>query len=277
MLDRYLNNLVSEGYLQSPDKAGKVKPDVIFIVHSAGGLVSRYYNEQVKDSDSKVNVKSIMTLATPHWGGNFYFASQGTESPELFGLIGFDLDKDLYPEPYDVEQTITSLGHVVNVPIRVKSFTEKLNENFAENKGDTKYFALGGANMVAAINPMSVWYPEAREYPGINYVELAQSILDQHDEPWQWDSRPTLWNDKWVTFHSALGSNFDLDSNFSDDGVVLDFDDRYIVIDEAKYADHGGVLQNKVAGMVVLNWLDNNEVIPGYVNVNEPVLRDDLK
>ena len=95
LLHDFLNNLVEEGQLQSPTISGDTKPQVIFIVHSMGGLVSRYYNEKLEETwnkgiregeksllekyaggknykfeEKKVSVEGIITLATPHWGGD---------------------------------------------------------------------------------------------------------------------------------------------------------------------------------------------------------------
>ncbi|AQQ54862.1 VWA domain-containing protein [Planococcus lenghuensis] len=277
MLDRFLNNLVTEGYLETPDKEGKVKPGVIFITHSAGGLVSRYYNEKVKNSSSKVQVESIMTLATPHWGGEFYVIGQDLNSPETFGLTGFDMDKDLYPEPYVLEQEISPQGDIRNIAVPTKSFTEKLNEDFLSNKGDTKYFALAGVSMAIASNPMSVWYPETREGQGTNYVALAQQCLNKHDNWLEWNSRPTLWNDTWVSFHSALGSNYNIESDFSDDKITLDFDRRYVVVDTKELAGHNAIYNNQVSGVLIMNWLKDRDVMPDYVSVNAPTLQNDCQ
>jgi hypothetical protein len=131
--------------------------------------------------------------------------------------------------------------------------------------------------MSMASNPISVWYPETREGQGTNYVDLAQDCLDNHDNWWEWNSRPTIWNDTWVSLHSALGSNYNLDSDFSSGEITLDFDARYVVVDTTEIAGHNDIYNNQASGMLVMNWLTDKDVMPSYVNVNAPTLRNDCQ
>jgi RHS repeat-associated protein len=88
-LNDYIENLKKEGYLfKTKANRAENKHEIDLIGHSAGGLVSRYYIENIgKDKF----VRKLVTMNTPHWGSDLAISSCNT------GFNHVPMDHDLHP------------------------------------------------------------------------------------------------------------------------------------------------------------------------------------
>lgn len=64
-LGQYIKNLKSDKYKLLPENA-----NLAVVGHSMGGLVSRYFIENVDEYDYKYEIDRLITVATPHFGGD---------------------------------------------------------------------------------------------------------------------------------------------------------------------------------------------------------------
>lgn len=239
LLNRYLKRIVSTGYHDQPTKEGK--PKVIFLVHSMGGLIARYYNEQIENKDKAMIPAGIITMATPHWGGD-YIAQ--------LNILIFDAQTELNPDPETALYFYTPLP--VKVPFTsqpIKSFTEKLNEGF--NKHSAKYFAVSGVS-VRGFNAPSLYYYDRTEGP--DFEEHSKTCLNRVD-PTLTKRRPYFWNDPYVRLNSGLGSSAGLNTPFTPKPKVLDFDSRYVVVSGVDQAGHSQLYNNSEVRKAVVYWL----------------------
>ncbi|MED0951791.1 S-layer homology domain-containing protein [Bacillus mobilis] len=122
----YLSNL--SGHLKDiPDvdftKNGQ--PYYTLVGHSAGGLVSRYYIENIMDN-SNPQIEKLITVGTPHWGSNAF------TNPGPCGTVMEDLDRD------------DSYLFYENDPNWISFCPKPKNDQLSLNNKNVKYFALGG-------------------------------------------------------------------------------------------------------------------------------------
>lgn len=120
------------------------KHPVNLIGHSNGGLVSRYYVENLNNSSK---VKKLITIDTPHWGSGL-------------ADIGDNLTT-LYPMDVDLNPNNAIFGGDYKKYSALNPWVwdkyEYINENQTDelkywNKGDTEYYFLAGYDVVASID-----------------------------------------------------------------------------------------------------------------------------
>ena len=68
ILNHYVYRLLIKGNLKGPTIGVNSEPIVDFVVHSMGGLVVRYFNEQIYPHS--IQVGRVVTIGTPHLGGD---------------------------------------------------------------------------------------------------------------------------------------------------------------------------------------------------------------
>ncbi|MEH7095612.1 VWA domain-containing protein [Neobacillus vireti] len=287
ILGKYLDNLVAAGKLKRPTAGSK--PKVIFVVHSMGGLVSRYYNEKV--SVKSVDVDGIITIATPHWGGNgladycgehaSICASAKKWSGKTYDQIASPAAGDLDPNHYELMWNFTDEEYEW---VKVMSFPDRLNENFTTaSKKNALYFAIGGISSYdkAPGEPVEVRYLEKELSPknGDFTTYAHKRIMDAYfkgDSP----EIPLTYDDSIVTLNSALGSAHD--AGKGDDRVenhVLNFDKRYVIIGADPASSHSKLPNNSYTRTAVNYWIIK-DVFSKYIekehlgelfkNVSEP-------
>lgn len=126
-----------------------------FIAHSNGGLVSRYYIENIGGDK---NVRKLITIDTPHYGSSFarfgvnssnnIVGNYWTREIASLGPIDWDLsdDSSLFTgEHYGISYIFNFLAGV-NYDCKKYAFehqSPKLNGN---SKVSTKYYAIGGVD-----------------------------------------------------------------------------------------------------------------------------------
>jgi pimeloyl-ACP methyl ester carboxylesterase len=206
--NRYLNNLFDVGYIKSPIINGV--PEITIIAHSMGGLISRAYIELSKDPNStvfhdpKVNVKKLITLATPNWGGAMgaYAARALSVASQAIPMLDpnhciyegckkyYD-DGELYPSDY------------------YRGLSFKNNINRQDNQ--TQYYAfIGGA--IGDVKkgekyykiPAFTWSPQN----GSDYEPQARKYATNYIKDYYNDDEMMAeldGSDGWVTINSGLG------------------------------------------------------------------------
>ncbi len=149
-LQGYINNLVNLAK-SGTDKNFKV--DRIFkteedlennkyqfdlVGHSMGGLVSRYYIENLEKPEGRTPVRKLITLNTPHFGSGL--AEIGSDV--VFLPLSFPCDQDLKPTSRlftGEKDNFIPIGEEEKYMLRNQS--PKLNGNL---NVDTLYYAIGG-------------------------------------------------------------------------------------------------------------------------------------
>jgi len=272
LLDKYIDNLAKAGKIKKP--TATEKPKVIFVVHSMGGLVSRYYNEKI--SDKSADVDGIITVATPHWGGNG-LADYCGEYPGDCGALEFFSGKSYDQVNSPAAKDLDPNRHIQKWSLfrglyfeRVESWTEGLNKGFTEStKNGASYFAVGGVystvwkpNIGEA--PVQVRYLETNTSPDKgDYIALAKDRVKDADT---WETiEPSNYDDVVVTLNSAFGSAHDVDdSDFHTKNHVLNFDKRYAIIG-AKGDAHHSALPNNPHTEDAINYWIVNDLFKSYI------------
>ena len=113
--------------------------------HSMGGLVSRYYIENLNQD---IYVDKLITICTPHWGSGYATAScfVGGELPLLTNSVHVICDHDLMPysKMYGGEFSTDLLAWCnFNFDFTEYKLTEELN--YSKNRL-TKYYAIAAIN-----------------------------------------------------------------------------------------------------------------------------------
>lgn len=146
LLGQYVENLVSvtaespadsEGLFATKEDRENRKVQFILIGHSMGGLVARYYIENISDQ----SVQKLITVCTPHYG---------SEMSELAGNLGVVL------KPCDVDlMTDSALFGGEKKPLQeMPDWMDQEDDRYAyQNQSDplggnhdthVKYYAIGG-------------------------------------------------------------------------------------------------------------------------------------
>jgi hypothetical protein len=237
LLNGYLNNLYKQGYITAP--TSRSKPKVILMGHSLGGLVSRYYTEKIPSSQKNLDITAIITIATPHWGGDM------VAHLDIAGLV--DAGYDLMPSPKNLEFSNLDPG-LTPVSTPVESFTEKLNKGF--KKSNVKYFATQGVYTVGFFMPETYYY-DTSHGPDFK-INAAHCITRTHGR--NLPIKPSLWNDSWVTLNSGLGSNIGVGTKFSKP-TALPFDERYVILGSYTESDHSYIYKNIEVKESVASWI----------------------
>lgn len=108
---------------------------VNLVGHSNGGLVSRYYIENL---DGSKHVNKLVTLNTPHWGSGLAIASTPSKA----------MDVDL--RPYSMQFDGSKISMVYLSYKRHKYINEHQTPQLnADDHGDTKYYFVGGYDDMA--------------------------------------------------------------------------------------------------------------------------------
>ena len=280
-LNGYLNNLAKEGKIKGPKKKGEPdnQPKVVLGAHSMGGLVARYYNEKIDNDKKDVEVDGIITIATPHWGASAIasWAAEDPLAPELAEAMNLKEKKDvdspavkaLDPTPAEYEVDRWSGGiRQTHVP----SWTEKLNKDFTKN--GAKYFAVGGVYIVDTPDgdpPIELQYQDTTTGKNTNYGDNAKTMIKANNpveyfsswKPWKWFEGkvydgPLIYDDIIVPLNSALGSSLSVGRNCPschEEGKVLNFNDRYVVVGKKSSAEHNKITWNEDVYYNVKYWI----------------------
>jgi hypothetical protein len=146
------NALLLQGYIQNlKSKYGYEKFDLIG--HSKGGLVSRFYIENLYGD---VNIRKLITIDTPHWGTySAYFSYlnplDGNMTKKLPCDVDLQNDSKMFGGKYndmlltidDREKYINYKGIAVNGS-EIRNQTSTLNYN--RNNIKTKYYFIASVN-----------------------------------------------------------------------------------------------------------------------------------
>ncbi len=148
----YLKNLAT--YMQTSEKSSYFYPtkeakenkeyEVVLIGHSNGGLVSRYFIENMW-GDSVVD--KLITIDTPHWGSGL-----ADFSDNLLPLpISFPMDVDLNPNSFIFGGTY---HEYFSLNVFAKKKIDYINEHQTEplkytDHGDVEYYFLSGYDLAA--------------------------------------------------------------------------------------------------------------------------------
>ncbi len=172
----------------------------ILIGHSNGGLVSRYY---IENMDGHANVDKLITIDTPHYGSNLGTAASALlqvgidiDAWNLIVPLDFELRPDSslftgeYANMYEVLLNISLAYPLLSVPLDHYSDSEKFkyiqynqSEKLRGNKyrGDTKYYAIGGTSsiLITAYLPPRVNSLEFDFNPSLNSTaqDFEKSII----------------------------------------------------------------------------------------------------
>ncbi len=132
----YYNN---SGYFYPTETARKdMNFKVNLIGHSNGGLVSRYYIENLGHSE---NVEKLITIDTPHWGSGLAYAA------DPLTHITYPMDTDLKPDSpiYGGDDTYITITQWTK---KGKYIENNLTDELQYwNKGNTKYYFLAGYDL----------------------------------------------------------------------------------------------------------------------------------
>lgn len=146
----YLNNLAAQmqassndGYFYPTKQAKDAKNfEVVLIGHSNGGLVSRYYIENMGGSS---HVDTLITIDTPHWGSGLADISDNLATC-------YPMDIDLNPENAifgGSYYTYSSLNPWMQDKVNYINTNQTDPLNYT-NHGSTKYYFLAGFDVVAS-------------------------------------------------------------------------------------------------------------------------------
>lgn len=152
-LQGYLNDLATHMSEDDVDAAKYFYPtkeakenqtiSVDLIGHSNGGLVSRYYIENL---DGSKNINKLITLNTPHWGSGGADVSEHVPTA-LIPILGVPMDADLNPN-----NPIFGGEHHNYSVISLKQIYMNKNQSPAlqyQNHGTTKYYFIAGYDAAA--------------------------------------------------------------------------------------------------------------------------------
>jgi hypothetical protein len=214
--NKYLNNLIKAGAIESPIKNGK--PVINMIVHSLGGLVARSFIELSLDKDSDMfqdfppvaTVEKLITMATPHWGGANLASLANNEIPDIFDYPAVRM---LSPSHCIYEGCDKWLDSSKEDYFHGVSFKENINAS----ESRTKYYAMIGVPMILreynSRNPGHYIYFDVPEWSKRAsddkvYADQAGNLAGDYIN----DYYPKLFpevilkgDDGWVSTNSGLG------------------------------------------------------------------------
>jgi len=204
-LKSFVSNLYTKGIIPAQS--------VNLVGHSKGGLVSRYYIENLSGS---AYVPRLVTLGTPHFGSDW----------ATFG----DLDRD------DSKLWIPTKSDICNT--------------FTNSHPYTKYFLFGG--FTASATDLNATSPSQRglwtgvpHLPTSNYDANVRTRFANAGRSLSWMSYADV-EDGWVNIDSAMGS--DREPDYNGTLPTLTVRERFYLFHET-YGDHSkmrkyGALQN---------------------------------
>ncbi|PGZ75226.1 S-layer homology domain-containing protein [Bacillus sp. AFS029637] len=242
----YLSNL-SDYLKDNPDvdfvKEGK--PYYILVGHSAGGLVSRYFIENIMD-DSTPQIEKLITVATPHWGSN---------AMKNFGPCGTvleDLDRDDSYLFYEKDPNFFSICQKDN------------SAHLTLNNKNVKYFSLGGImtdyyyngdtgevnvpNKVTASSSelLKHFQTNFNKDTNKNFPDLSNKGSELEDEGNSFNPLDNHhFGDLYVTGGSALGIPSDTQQQTEDRIKSLDINRRTIFYGKKDEVGHTDINHNK--------------------------------
>ncbi len=110
--------------------------NIDIVGHSMGGLVARYYIENL---DKDHNVRKLITIGTPHWGSGL--ADGASITGALHHICDHDLrfDSCMYGGTFTTELNCNAIGF--NCTNEEYTLTEELNYNVSRT---TTYYAIAG-------------------------------------------------------------------------------------------------------------------------------------
>ena len=178
-LDEYLTNLTNEiisngTKQQKASLFGKIDgltsstPLNIHIVgHSMGGLVARYYIENLGKDE---NVEKLITIDTPHWGSGLADTSCATGA--LHKLCDHDLrfDSRMYGGTFTTSLNCNAIGF--NCTNSEYTLTDELNYNINRH---TKYYAIAGIDYNAEhLDSENLWFEIDANYT--SFAEITNEL-----------------------------------------------------------------------------------------------------
>ncbi len=168
-LEMYLDNLSEEmaqseyaGIFYPTKEALESKTMLINLIgHSNGGLVSRYYIENLNHS-SEVN--QLITIDTPHWGSGWADAS-------LTNIFALPMDVDLSPGGLifgGEEKNFFSFNFLPSVQNKLSYINENQTDELKYwNKGSTEYVFLAGYDLL-----YDIFNPDSMEFVAIGNIDF---------------------------------------------------------------------------------------------------------
>ncbi|HHY74402.1 MAG TPA: alpha/beta hydrolase [Bacillus bacterium] len=249
-LEGYLNNL--ENHFSSKNsgvdftlyESGKQRAQFNLVGHSAGGLVSRYYIENLMD-DTDPKVKKLITVSTPHWGSN------AKTNPGPCGTVLSDLDRD---DSY--------LWYNEN-----SSLCKRQGLTYSLNQKDTNYYGVGGIitdsyysgtpfleeikvnnSTITSQEVFNTFRQLFNEKTGKSYPNLENDENGIEDEtPGGELGLGYAFGDDWVTGGSALGIPSTKQIKKESSLYPINFNQRFVYFGNRNYTAHTNINhQNKI-------------------------------
>ncbi|MBQ2704917.1 MAG: hypothetical protein IJF58_05160 [Clostridia bacterium] len=218
--DKYIDNLIDYVKTSGSDKMKvcffKSREDmentsetnklfhINIVAHSMGGLVSRYYIENL---DCDENVDKLITIGTPHWGSDLAKLSNDA------GVFHYICDHDLYPEScmYGGNYNTGLDCNAFFGPCYTGEYSLTSELNYSEPR-HTKYYAIASVDYNATdidLNNYTFWLPTTfstvSEISEFFKVKNLYKIYEKDEYEMTIYAAPTMMDDNIVGFLSQIG------------------------------------------------------------------------
>jgi uncharacterized repeat protein (TIGR01451 family) len=256
-LKSYLNSLVKDikkkNYGDIDITNDHVNGDQIhfsLVTHSAGGLVSRYYIENLMDKND-AQIDKLITIDTPHTGSN------DKHNGGTFGVLR-DIDRDDSPLIYSDSDNRNS-GDEDTLPLNTK------------NKGDADYYLIGGlVGRYDRFGLDKIYYPKDKE-PSLFTLKKASDITTDgklYDEmksklagvgidmPKVDVEHTDYFGDNIVELGSQLGIPAGFQKKRESDLKYLEYSGAYVLVGRNEHSEHGNITKQKKVHAKIVDVLE---------------------
>ncbi len=182
--------------------------------HSNGGLVSRFYVENLGGS---VHIRKVITLDTPHYGSGIAYLSSFVEQLE-FSSLCYPMDADLNPSSvlYNGGTRVIISPSTDRMVYMNKNQSPKLKGNIGLS---TEYYAIGGYDVSGmariGLGGNLYWIGELANIPA--YLRYSQFMFDFYLSTITMDG----FNESIIKGYKSVDENIELDlDSTSGDNVV---------------------------------------------------------
>jgi len=227
--------------------------------HSNGGLVSRFYVENLGGS---VHVRKVITLDTPHYGSGIAYASHFIDILDVLNVC-YPMDVDLRPSSalFGGERWEGNGGPFQNLSPDCKYSIQNQSPKLKGNIGlSTEYYAIGGydvsglvrADVAPTVGPALIYMGELANIP--EYLRNTQFMFDFYLSTISMDG----FNESIVKGYKTVDEKIKLDLDSTSGDNVVNVSSQFGV-----KAKNGNIVEHvyfKKTSMIV-------DTVPGHIPV----------
>lgn len=245
-----VKNFKDVDIISESKNSGEIQFDLV--THSAGGLVSRYYIENLMSSEN-VQIDKLITVDTPHWGSN------DKNNGGAYGVF-IDLDRNDSPLLYKDSKNRTPRG---------EPGTVALNSNYESN---TKYYFIGGLiGRYDSLGFNKYYYPEDIDPTMLTldtalksktdldlYSEIKVKLAGKGIEMPKVDVEHTdFFGDNIVELGSQMGIPAQFQRSKESELNSILYDGAYVLVGRNEHSEHGKILEQPQVHKKIAELLKN--------------------